>query len=222
MNVNAPAPASRPPAPSTAKHDIVRRFLVWAQCAEAEERADAASALARAYLYCDLTPSVRADAALAMTALLDDSSALVRRALADALASSRDAPRHIVLALAVDQSDVSAGVLARSPVLTDAELVDCAAIGDVVAQCALARRSDLGPGAAAALIEIGERDAALTLLGNLSVDLPGRMLRRLFERFGDDGEAREALLSRPSLPASLRADIAIATSKDLCALASGA
>ncbi len=150
-----------------------------------------------------------------MTALLDDPSVLVRRALADALASVNDAPRHLTLALANDQAEVAAVVLARSPVLTDAELVDCAAIGDAIAQCAIARRPKLGAGPSAALAEIGQRDAAIALIGNLEADLPASALHRLFARFGDDAEAREALLARPSLPASLIVDIAMATAKAL-------
>jgi uncharacterized protein (DUF2336 family) len=70
-----------PPAPC-AKPDIVRRFLAWAQSADADARAEGASVLARAYLYSDLPAPMRAEAVLAMTALLDDSSVLVRRALA--------------------------------------------------------------------------------------------------------------------------------------------
>src|SRR6202046_1368989 len=133
---------------------IVRRFLNWAQRADAEGRAEAASALARAYLYSDLGPALRREAAIGLTSLLDDHSALVRRALAEALAGASDAPHHIVLALACDQSEVSSVVLARSPILTDAELVDCAAIGDVRAQIALTRRSRLSVSVSAALAEI--------------------------------------------------------------------
>jgi hypothetical protein len=62
------------PAPSFAKPDIVRRFLAFAQCAGPEKRAEAASALARAYLHSDLTVPLRAEAGLAMMALLDDPS----------------------------------------------------------------------------------------------------------------------------------------------------
>jgi hypothetical protein len=171
LKANGPLAALQP-APFFARHDIVRRFLAWAQRAGAEERAEAANALARAYLYSDLTPSIRAEAALAMTSLLDDPSTLVRRALAEALGGASEAPRHVIRGLAGDRSDVAAAVLQRSPVLTDADLADCAALADVVAQCAIARRPNLGPGAAAALSEIGERDAILTLLSNLSVDLP--------------------------------------------------
>jgi hypothetical protein len=38
------------PAPFCAKPDIVRRFLAWVQTADADARAQGASALARAYL----------------------------------------------------------------------------------------------------------------------------------------------------------------------------
>ncbi len=213
--MNAIEATAAAPSSACATPDIVLRFLAWAQRADAEDRAEAANALARAYLYSDLTPSSRGEAVVAMTALLDDPSTMVRRALAEALASAGGAPRHLALALASDQSEVAAVVLARSPVLTDAELVDCAAIGDVVAQCAIARRPNLGAGPSAALAEIGEREAAIALVGNLEADLPAGALSRLFERFGDDAEAREALLQDPSLPVSLKADIAMATAKAL-------
>src|SRR3984957_3056613 len=110
------------PAPSCAKPDIVRRFLAWAQTADADARAQGASALARAYLYSDLPGSVRVEAVLAMTVLLDDSSILVRRALAEALCRAHDAPRALVLALAADKSEAAAPVLQYSPVLNDADL----------------------------------------------------------------------------------------------------
>ncbi len=209
------AVAGPPSALEAGEPSIVRRFLAWAQQADAEGRADAASALARAYLYSDLDPGARAEATIGLTAVLDDPSALVRRALAEALASAADAPRHIVLALACDQSEVASVILARSPILTDAELVDCAAIGDVAAQTALAQRPRLGPGVAAALAEIGGREAALALAGNLEADPPASALWRVFERFGDDAETREALLTRPWLPPALRNELAAATARAL-------
>ena len=86
MHANRPT-AMHLPAPSFAKPDIVRRFLAFAQCAGPEKRATAASALARAYLHSDLAQSMRAEAELAMTALLDDPSPLVRRALATSFAA---------------------------------------------------------------------------------------------------------------------------------------
>ena len=90
---------------------IVRHFLQWVRTAPAGERAEATSALARAYLYSDLSPDDLAAAEGAMLMLLDDPSPLVRRALADALAASPDAPPAIMLALAADQPSIAAPVL---------------------------------------------------------------------------------------------------------------
>lgn len=201
------------------RHGIVRRFLAFTQRADPEGRADAVSALARAYLYSDLSAEARAEAALGLTAVLDDPSSLVRRALAEALASAAEAPRHVVLALACDQSDVASVVLSRSPALTDAELVDCAAVGDAFAQAALARRPRLAAGVAAALAEIGGREAALALADNVEADLPAVALWRIFERFGDDAEMREALLGRGWLPPALRNELAATTARALAGFA---
>ena len=173
--------------------------------------------MARAYLYSDLLDDDRRDAEVALTTLLDDPSPIVRRALAEAFASASDAPRHIVAALANDQSDVAALVLGRSPLLSDAELIDCAAIGDAFAQSAIALRPNLSACVAAALAEVGAREALISLAVNTGADLPEFSMRRMIERFGSDGEMREALLSRPYLPATLRADLVTATANALSA-----
>src|SRR5947209_16390999 len=106
---------------------IVRHFLQWVRTAPAADRAEATSALARAYLYSDLSPDDRIAAEGAMVMLLDDPSPLVRCALAEALASSAEAPPAAILALAGDQPDVAAIVLERSPLLLDTDLVDMVA-----------------------------------------------------------------------------------------------
>ena len=62
---------------------IVRRFLEWVRTASAEERAEGASALARAFLYSDLDDADQHAAEAALTCLVEDASPLVRPALAD-------------------------------------------------------------------------------------------------------------------------------------------
>src|SRR5271168_3114536 len=94
---------------------IVRQFLHWVRTAPAGERAEATGALARAYLYSDLSNEDRDAAEGAMIMLLDDASPLVRQALAEALAGSPDAPHAVIHALASDHADIAALVLARSP-----------------------------------------------------------------------------------------------------------
>jgi uncharacterized protein (DUF2336 family) len=121
----------------------------------------------------------------------------------------------VVLALAADEPEAAAPVLQYSPVLTDADLVDCVASGDVAAQTAVARRPNLPPRAKAALAETGHFDAVRALIANVEIDCPAELLHRIFARFGDDASLREALLERPALPAAVRARIAVAAAKDL-------
>src|SRR6185312_13814506 len=122
---------------------IVRHFLQWVRTAEAADRAEATRALARAYLYSNLTQDDRIAAEGAMIMLLDDPSPLVRQALAQVLGTSRDAPAAIIHALVNDQPGIAAIVLERSPLLVDSDLVDHVAMGDECVQAAIARRNAL-------------------------------------------------------------------------------
>ncbi|MBV9394488.1 MAG: DUF2336 domain-containing protein, partial [Methylobacteriaceae bacterium] len=196
---------------------LVRKFMLWAGEVSAAERAEGAGALARAYLYSDFAEADKRDAEVALFSLLDDPSPIVRKSIAEALASAVDAPHAIVLALANDQSAISSIVLGRSPVLSDAELIDCAAVADAFAQAAIALRPLLSTSVAAALAEIGSREALIALAVNPGAELADFSIRRMIERFGSDGEVREALMSRPHLPPVLRSALVEATSRALSA-----
>ena len=130
---------------------IVRHFLDWVRSAPAGKRAEATGALARAFLYSDLSPDDAGAAEGAMLMLLDDPSPLVRRALADAVAASPSAPPAIVMALAADQPQIAAPVLALSPLFVDADLVDTVATGAAIVQAAIASRAGLPRSVAAAI-----------------------------------------------------------------------
>src|SRR6476646_2249121 len=145
---------------------IVRQFLHWLRTAPSGDRAEATSALARAFLYSGLTESDRAAAEGAMIMLLDDPSPLVRRALADVFASSNAAPATVVHALAGDQPDVAAPLLQYSPLLLDADLVEAVASGESERQAAIASRSSLPCSVSAAIAEVGSAEACLVLLEN--------------------------------------------------------
>jgi uncharacterized protein (DUF2336 family) len=200
---------------------IVRRFLLWARTAPAQERANATGVLVRAYLGSTMSADDRREAETALIALLDDPSPLVRRALAEELAAAPQAPRNLVLGLIAEQSDIAALLLAQSPVLTEADLVDAAAIGDGLAQRAIAQRPWLSPGICAALAEVGCEEALVALLANPTAEIPDFSLERIFEREGEAGVVREAMLARDDLPTGLRQAIAAKVSDALAAFVSG-
>jgi uncharacterized protein (DUF2336 family) len=194
---------------------IVRQFIHWVRTATAGARADATHALARAYLYSDLTPDDYAAAEGALVMLLDDPSPIVRGALAAALADSPDAPPAVILALAADQSDVATAVLARSPLLLDADLVDFVGGGNAATQAAIARRTSLPCAVAAAIAEVGSAEACLIMLENGDAVLPAFSLDRIVERHGHLAPIREALLARDDLPAPTRQAIVVKLSATL-------
>jgi uncharacterized protein (DUF2336 family) len=183
---------------------IVRQFLQWHRTAPAGVRADATSALARAYLYSDLSLDDRAAAEGAMLMLLDDPSPLVRRAMAEALASSDKAPPTVVHSLAADQPDVAAVVLRRSPLFVDADLVDMVATAPYEVQAAIASRHALPRVVAAAIAEVGSAEACLVLNENEEAEIAPFSLDRIVARFGHLGAIREVLLGRDDLPAPTR------------------
>lgn len=183
---------------------IVRQFLQWVRAARPGERAEATSALARAYLHSDLSSDDLAAAEGAMIMLLDDPSPLVRGALSQVFASAQKAPPVVVHALAADQPDVAIPVLSRSPLLSDEDLVDLFATASTDAQVAIASRALLSSPLAAAIAEVGSAQACLTLLENPDASIAIFSVDRIVERFGHLSAIREILMDRDDLPMATR------------------
>ena len=183
---------------------IVRQFLQWVRSASPGERAEATSALARAYLHSELSTDDLAAAEGAMIMLLDDPSPLVRRAMSDVFASAQKAPRVVVHALAADQMDVALPVLSRSPLLLDDDLIDVIATGEPETQVTIAGRPMLSLALAAAIAEVASAEACLTLLENSDAHITLSSVDRIVERFGHLAPIRETLLARDDLPMATR------------------
>src|SRR5215470_4385683 len=194
---------------------IVRQFISWIRTASAGERAEATRALARAWLISDLTPDDRAAAEGALLMLLDDPSALVRQAMAEAFARSAEAPAAIVRALSLDQPSVALPILEHSPLLIDADLVDIVATGDCQMQCAIARRTKVPPPVCAAIAEVGSAAAALELIENPYAELAPFSWDRIVERHGHLAAIRESMLVLEDLPAATRAALVAKLSETL-------
>ncbi|GJE73497.1 DUF2336 domain-containing protein [Methylorubrum suomiense] len=183
---------------------ILRQFLTLTQHASAERRAEAAGTLARAYLDGSLGPDAAWEAKTALLALLDDPVLAVRRALAEACADSASAPRPLVVALASDHPEIACLVLARSPVLMDADLVDCVAIGCEAARSAVAARTDLSRPVAAALAEVAGLPSLVALAKNPRAAIGTAAFLRMVDRHGEDAALCQALLARHDLTIEVR------------------
>ncbi len=198
---------------------IVRQFLQWVRSAPPGERAEATSALARAYLYSDLSTDDLAAAEGAMIMLLDDPSPLVRRALADVFASTQKAPPVVINALAADQPDVAAPLLSRSPLLSDDDLIDLVATGHPETQAAIAQRPMLSAELAAAIAEVASAEACLVLLENADAEIALFSIDRIVDRFGDRAPIRENLMARDDLPMATRQALLAKLSQSLAGFA---
>jgi uncharacterized protein (DUF2336 family) len=194
---------------------IIRRFLLWARMASATDRAHGAGHLARAFLQADLTVDERSEARTALISLLDDPAPVVRRAIAEAMGSAYDTPRAIAVSLAHDQSDIAAIVLARSPVLTDADLIEAIRHGDDLVQTAIAIRTGLSQIVTRCLAERGSADALIALADNHGAPLAPEDFMAMLDRHGADARLRDAIAGRDDLPVAVRQQLTVALARAL-------
>jgi uncharacterized protein (DUF2336 family) len=151
----------------------------------------------------DLTPRERALVTDILRELLRDSARDVRRALAERLAGEATAPRDLVIALANDEAPVARPVLARSPVLTDGDLVAVVRSHDSQHQRAVAVRPALSIAVTDALVDVGDHDVISVLLGNHGASLGDSAMARLVERSRTVEVWQGLLLERPEMQRDL-------------------
>jgi uncharacterized protein (DUF2336 family) len=156
-----------------------------------------------------------------MIMLLDDPSPLVRRALADVFATSQKAPLVVVHALANDQPEIAMSILALSPLLEEADLVDLVAMAQPAAQVAIASRAMLPRSVAAAIAEVGSAQACLALLENRDAEIASFSIDRIVDRFGHLAAIREPVMARADLPMAIRQALLSKLSQTLAGFVAG-
>lgn len=150
-------------------------------------------------------PGDDAAAALAVfDAIATDADVSVRHDFARFVAPSPALPAGLSSVIAADPDrSVAAPFLRLACVLADDILVDAAGSGTLWRQAAIAARDGVTAPVAAALAEVGERDAVLILLRNSGATVRPAALRRIAERFADDDTLAEAMLERRDVPGDL-------------------
>ena len=177
--------------------------IQWPHTASVQGRIDAAVSLGRALSISGLAVEVRCQVEAALTVAAADPAPRVRAALAETIATSRDAPLQVIAQLATDRPDIAGLVLARSPIVTEQDLLDLAPRLDPRVLPVIACRT-ANPGLAATLVELGEPDCSEALLRNPQLALPQAVLERIAERHGHSPDVRNALLSRSDLSIAAR------------------
>ena len=183
---------------------VIEYFMEWVRTAPVTKRIDAAVALARACVRKNIQPEERDEIEAALTVLIDDNAPAVRQAMAETFGAYGSAPRHIMTALASDNSDISVIVLSQSPVFHDAELINFIQRGTDENQIAISCRPWLSPEVISAICQVGCRDAALGLLMNSAARFTQQDLHAIAGNHGISTEVRLILLDRDDLAAETR------------------
>jgi uncharacterized protein (DUF2336 family) len=182
----------------------VLKFIAWLEKAPAPARAGAVAPLVRTLFGPDLSPADRIVLDDTLTMLLDDPSAEVRRALAEAIARQERAPRHLVVSLAQDLPVVAEPIYRHSPCLLDSELVEAIQAGACRVQVAVAARPWVSFAVSETIAAEADREAVLTLVSNPGADIEEIAFRAMIARFPADADLREALFARDDLPLAAR------------------
>ena len=124
----------------------------------------------------------------------------IRIGMAERLAGDEAAPHEIIILLADDRIEVARPILARSPVLSDADLIRVIENGTENHQIAIAERPSIGKSVSAALARSQCEAAVIALLHNTSARIAVETFELLSDRARRLSHLQEPLTGRPDLP----------------------
>jgi len=127
----------------------------------------------------------------------------IRARLAETLAPARWAPSALVNALALDDIEIARPIIAKSPVLGDADLIKLLVIATIDHQIEVARRPDIASGVVKAILDRGEPAVLTALAGNASAQVDPDGLARLVAASRNVASLRTPLARHPRLTAEL-------------------
>jgi uncharacterized protein (DUF2336 family) len=124
----------------------------------------------------------------------------IRIGVAERLAGDESAPHELILLLADDQIEVARLILARSPVLSDADLIHVIEKGSENHQITVAERPAIGVTVSAALARSECEAAIIALLRNRTAKIAAETFELLSDRARRLARLQEPLSRRPDLP----------------------
>ena len=124
----------------------------------------------------------------------------IRIGVAERLAGDESAPHELILLLADDKIEVARPILARSPILSDADLIRVIKNGSEAHQITIAERPAIGVTVSAALARSECEAAIIALLRNGTAQIAAETFELLSERARRLSHLQEPLSQRPDLP----------------------
>jgi len=129
----------------------------------------------------------------------------IRLRLSKTLAEVAWAPHDLINLLARDQIEIARPVLAKSPVLTDADLIRLLVEASIEHKIEVARRPALGPRVASVIVDQAEPDVVTALANNTSANLSDRDVSRLVDLSERVASLRAPMTRHPRLNVELAA-----------------
>ncbi len=181
---------------SLTQQDITR--LIHEPSTEARTRI--ASKVADSFNRMNFTERESAIAIEIFRLLVRDTSASIRRTLAEQLSHNPHVPRDIVLQLALDDADIAESILEHSLILSEEDLISLIkATREVKKWLAISRRRSLPRDAALALVETRHIEVIGSLLANVTAKLYEGDIEQITAEYAHEQPILEALISRGGL-----------------------
>jgi uncharacterized protein (DUF2336 family) len=196
---------------SLSKADVAR--LLTEKSAPA--RAAVAEKLALTIESTDLTAEERQIAEDIVRSLAQDVAVAVRHALSHSLRRAAHLPRDVALRLANDLEDVALPIVADSPVLLEADLIEIVRTGSPRKQVVVASRPDVSESVAEALISTATEPAVMTLMDNADARIATSSFGKALDRFADSDGVKERMVKRAVLPATITERLVVMVSDQL-------
>jgi uncharacterized protein (DUF2336 family) len=148
-------------------------------------------------------PAIQALLGSIFTDLVAGAEQDIRRILAEKLSAADWPPPTLVVLLALDEIEIARSVIARSPVLKDADLVRLLVEGAVDHQIEVAKRPLIGPPVVETILKSAEPAVMIALAGNDTADVSPDAMRQMVEASRQVAGMRSPLARHPRLTADM-------------------
>jgi uncharacterized protein (DUF2336 family) len=145
------------------------------------------------------TPAIQALLGSIFTDLVNEAEHDIRLILAEKLSIADWPPPALVNLLALDEIEIARSVIAKSPVLRDADLVRLLVEGAVDHQIEVAKRPLIGPPVVETILDQAQPAVMIALAGNDTADVSPEAMRRMVEASRKVAGMRSPLARHPRL-----------------------